>query len=278
MKNVKYLAVLEKLKTNLNTYKKEFEVAYKAIKKASQIVMEIYHDDFTINYKEDKSVVTNADFSSENAIKEILSENFPNYAILSEEGKDNKDRLNNDYCFIVDPLDGTKDFVNKTDNFSINIALSYKNEIVLGLISVPCQNIIYYAIKGQGAYKVINNEIIKIKVSNKENDLTMLTSKFFFNDHDTYKNNPYIKEVKSIGSSYKAGLIAEGKADFCLKFDPVTKEWDTAPSEIIIKEAGGFMADIYGNQIMYNKDDVYNRNGFIIANSYKTFLKFKANN
>ena len=275
---MKYLAVLEKQKTNLNTYQKEFEIALLAIKKASQIVMEIYHDDFTINYKEDQSVVTNADFSSEKEINETLSHYFPDYAILSEEAKDNKQRLTNDYCFIVDPLDGTKDFVNKTNNFSINIALSYKNEIVLGLISVPCKNIIYYAIKGMGAFKIENDIVSNIHVSNREKDLIMLTSKFFFNSTSEFENNPYVKEILSIGSSYKAGLIAEGKADFCLKYDPVTKEWDTAPSEIIIAEAGGFMADIYGNKIKYNKEDVYNRNGFIIANSKDTFDKFKVNN
>ena len=86
---MKYLAALEKLKTNL--YTKELNVAIKAIKKASQVVMEIYHDDFTINYKEDKSVVTTADFSSENTIKTILKEEFPSYAILSEEAADNKE-------------------------------------------------------------------------------------------------------------------------------------------------------------------------------------------
>lgn len=273
---MKYLAALEKLKTNL--YTKELNVAIKAIKKASQVVMEIYHDDFTINYKEDKSVVTNADFSSENTIKTILKEEFPSYAILSEEAADNKERLTNDYCFIVDPLDGTKDFVNRTNNFSINIALSYKNEIVMGVIAVPCKNIIYYATKGNGAYKIENDVTTKIHVSKRSKHLIMLTSTFFFNDHDKFKNNPYIKEVKSIGSSYKAGLIAEGKADFCLKYDPVTKEWDTAPSEIIIREAKGYMSDINGNAIKYNKDDVYNRNGFFIANNKKTFEKIQNNN
>ena len=137
--------------------KKEFEVALKAIKEASKVVMEIYHDDFTINIKSDNSEVTNADISSEKIIRNHLITNFPEYSILSEETTDSLERLNNDYCFIVDPLDGTKDFVNKTDNFAINIALSYKNEIVLGLISVPCRNLIYYAIKGQGAYKIDNN-------------------------------------------------------------------------------------------------------------------------
>ena len=114
-------------KLNLTKYNKELQVALDAIKQASKVVMEIYHDDFTINIKNDNSEVTNADLNSEKIIKTHLVENFPNYAILSEESTDSLERLNNNYCFIVDPLDGTKDFVNKTNNFAINIALACKH-------------------------------------------------------------------------------------------------------------------------------------------------------
>lgn len=259
----------------MNNYKKEFEVALKAIKEASKVVMEIYHDDFTINIKSDNSEVTNADISSENIIRNHLINNFPTYAILSEETTDSFDRLDNDYCFIVDPLDGTKDFVNKTDNFAINIALSYKNEIVLGLISVPCRNLIYYAIKGQGAYKIENNEVIKINVSNKVKNITMLTSKFFSKGNSKYENHDLIDKMLSIGSSYKACLIAEGKAELCIKEDPHTKEWDTAPSEIIVKEAGGIMSNVYGEIMEYNRKDVYNHDGFLIANTKEILDIFK---
>ena len=100
--------------------------------------MDIYHGDFAISYKNDKSVVTNADIASEKIIKTSLQEKFPNYAILSEESVDDLTRINNDYCFIVDPIDGTQDFVNKTNQFSINIALSYKKEIVVGVIQGGC--------------------------------------------------------------------------------------------------------------------------------------------
>lgn len=237
--------------------------------------MDYYHGDFIINYKQDNSEVTNADLASENIIKEILTKEFPDYAILSEEGKDDLKRIENDYCWIIDPLDGTKDFVNKTDNFAINIALSYKHEIVLGIIAVPCKNIFYYATLNSGAYKIENGEKYKINVSKRRKNLIMVTSTFFSKGNDIYKENPFIKEIKSIGSSYKAGLIAEGKADLCIKLDPYTKEWDTAPSEIIIKEARGFMKDKFGNHILYNKKDVYNHNGFIITNSLKTLELFK---
>ena len=187
--------------------------------------MEIYHDDFTINIKNDNSEVTNADISSEKIIKQQLQQHFPTYAILSEESTDSLERLNNDFCFIVDPLDGTKDFVNKTNNFAINIALAYKHEIVLGLISVPCHDIIYYAIKGQGAYKIENNVTKKISVSDRKENITMLTSKFFSKGNkDKYSDNELISNILSVGSSYKAGLIAEGKAEICIKEEPHTKE------------------------------------------------------
>ena len=256
-------------------FEKELEVAMSAIKKAKEEILKIYFEGFKVDIKSDNSVVTNADLASEKIIKNILSENFKDYAILSEESSDDKARLENDYCWIVDPLDGTKDFVNKTNNFAINIALSYKHEIVLGIIAVPCQNKYYYSIKGQGAYKIENDQVSKICVSNKTNNLRMLTSQFFFKDNDDFKNNKDIESMTAIGSSYKAGLIAEGKAEFCVKFDAHTKEWDTAPSEIIIREAGGVMTDMYGNESKYNRDDVYNRNGFIIANNQEVLNKFK---
>ena len=221
-------------------YSKELQVALKTIKLASEKILSIYYNGFDVSIKEDQSVVTNADIASEKIIKESLNENFKEYAILSEESGDDKSRLSNDYCWIVDPLDGTKDYVNKTNNFAINIALAYKKEIVLGVISVPCRNTIYYAIKGQGAYKIENDVVCKISVSKREENLRMLTSQFFFNSANDYKDNPLIESMTAIGSSYKAGLIAEGKAEFCVKFDAHTKEWDTAPSEIIIKEAGAY--------------------------------------
>ncbi len=254
---------------------KQLEIAIEAISLASKAILEIYNTNFQVNIKKDHSEVTNADLKSEQIIKELLTKHFPTYAILSEESTDDLKRLDNDYCWIVDPLDGTKDFVNKTNNFSINIALSYKHEIVLGVISVPYQHIIYYATKNNGAYKIFNNQTTKIHVSNKKDHLNMVTSQFFFKENDLYNNNKLIASIKAIGSSYKAGLIAEGKADLCIKNDSHTKEWDTAPSEIIIKEAGGCMSDIYGKTISYNKKDVFNHFGFIITNNLENLERFK---
>lgn len=254
----------------------QLSVAIEAIKKASLIIKQVYNEGFTVSLKEDKSVVTKADLLSDKCIREILMEKFPTYGILTEENssKDNN-RLNDKFCWIVDPLDGTKDFVNHTNNFSINIALAYQNEIVLGVIAVPMQEVIYYATLGTGAYKILNDKVSKIHVSTRTNNLRMLTSQFFFHDEDDFKNNELIESMSPIGSSYKACLIAEGKAEFCVKFDDHTKEWDTAPSEIIVKEAGGIMKDMYGNANTYNKKDFVNHNGFIIANNKQVLDMFK---
>ena len=132
-------------------YSQELSVAIKAARRASKKILEYYYKGFNVKYKADKSEVTSADLASEKIIKETLQKYFPDYGMLSEESVDDKNRLEKDFCWIVDPLDGTRDFVSKTGNFAVNIALSYKNEIVLGVIAVPSKDIIYYATKGNRA-------------------------------------------------------------------------------------------------------------------------------
>ena len=260
-----------------NSYQKELDCVLEVVERASQKILEIYHTNFDVKLKADHSEVTEADLKSNQIIVESLSKNFPEYAILSEENKDNKERLTNDYCWIIDPIDGTKDFVNRTNHFAINIALCYKHEIVLGVIKVPCENICYYAIKGKGAYKIENNQISKIHVSDRKSNLRFITSQFFFVKDPMFDNKIIGKRIV-IGSSYKAGYVAEGKGELCVKLDPNSKEWDTAPCEIIVKEAGGIMTDLHGNIRKYNKDDVYNHDGFIIANNIDVLNEFKKNN
>ncbi len=260
----------------MNYYKKELETAIFAAKKAQNVILEVYHKNFEVKLKEDKSVVTEADLKSNQLIRKILADTFPTYSILSEETNDDLTRLDNDYCWIVDPLDGTKDFVNHTNEFSINIALCYKHEIVVGVIAIPCKNLIYYASKDNGSYKLEGNVLTRIFVSDKKDNLDLLVSNFFFKDEELEKipNRQLIKNVTHCGSSYKACKIAEGIADLNIKFDPATKEWDTAPSDIIVKEAGGIMCDLYGDLINYNRKDFVNRNGYIICNDKELVKSF----
>lgn len=247
-----------------------------AAQKAKDIIINYYKQGVSYELKEDNSPVTIADKESNKCIKEYLTKKYPGFAILSEEDKDSEDRLKNDYVIIIDPLDGTEDFIKRTDQFAINIALCYKHEIVAGVIGVPCLNYIYYASKDNGSYKIDENgNITKLHVSNKTDNLTCLVSMF----HTTKKEEELISkhkdkigEIKKCGSSYKACMIAEGKAEFTYRMSSGTKEWDTAPFEIIIKEAGGVVLKPDLTPMKYNRKDVYNREGYIVANKIENIL------
>ena len=138
-------------------YELELKIMLEAGKKAREKIMEIYNNGFTVEIKSDNSPVTQADKQADQIIRNTLKDHFPQYAILTEESNDDLSRLDNDYCFIVDPVDGTKDFVAKNGEFATNIALAYKHEIVVGVVFIPAKGDIYYALKGEGAYHIYPN-------------------------------------------------------------------------------------------------------------------------
>ena len=257
-------------------FEKELQAMIEAGLLASKKILEIYNQDFEVEIKEDQSPVTLADKSADNLIKEYLKERFPSYSFLTEESTDDLSRLNNDYVFVVDPVDGTKDFVKKKGQFTTNIGLIFKNEVVCGVVLIPSQNEYYYAIKNQGAYYVDskgNKE--RIHVNDKVSDLTMLVSNFHTTTKEleiaeTYKN--LITKVERYGSAIKACRIAHGLAEVSFRLGSGTKEWDTAASQIIVLEAGGVFAQPDLTPISYNRVDVYNRNGFVILNNKKNLL------
>lgn len=257
-------------------YEKELEVALIAAKKAAKVIMEVYNsNDLGVEIKEDNSPVTKADKAADKIIREELSKAFPSYSLLTEESVDNLERLNNDYVWIVDPIDGTKDFVAHDDEFSVNIALSYKHEAILGVILAPVTGDIYYAVRNQGAFSIKNTITTRLKVSNKTKDLTAITSRFHLRPKELEmieKHKDVISKVITLGSTLKGCLIASGGAEISYRFTSGTKEWDTAAMQIVLEEAGGHLLKFDGTPIRYNREDVYNRDGFVICNSKKNFL------
>ena len=172
-------------------WEQELKIMIEAGKKAQKKILEIYHQPFAVEIKSDNSPVTEADKQADKMISKILKENFPNYALLTEESTDDLSRLENDFCFIVDPVDGTKDFCAKNDEFATNIALSYKHEIVVGVVIIPAKGDIYYAIKGEGAYHLYpNGKVERIHVNDKKENLILLTSRFHSTEYE--KNLPLI--------------------------------------------------------------------------------------
>lgn len=244
-------------------------------KKASEIILDIYHNGFHVETKDDDSPVTEADKKADELIREYLGKYFPTYSFLTEEHADNLSRLDNDLVFIVDPLDGTKDFVCYDDEFTINIALAYKHKIVASVVAVPVYGYIYYALKDYGAYKLNlkTNEARQIFVNNKTEDLTVLKSRYHSvkEEEEIFKKySDKIKHVDVAGSAYKACLISEGKAEISYRLSTGTKEWDTAAFDLLVNEAGGYVLSLDKTPIEYNRRNVQN-DYYIIVNNLKNW-------
>lgn len=256
---------------------KQLQVMLEAGHLAAEAILKIYHQPFDVEIKEDNSPVTIADKTADELIRKHLHAHFPNYAFLTEESLDDKNRLLNDYVFIIDPLDGTKDFVGHHDEFTVNIALAYKHEIVAGVIYLPVFQEIFYASKNQGAYQIkLNKAPQRIQVNHKTSDLTVFTSRFHLTDYEkriiqSYGNK--ISTQKTLGSSIKGCYIALGQGELTFRVSDGTKEWDTAAMDIIVREAGGIFEKLNGERILYNRLDVYNRGGYVIANRRENILK-----
>lgn len=256
-------------------WEKELQVAIEAGLAAQKEILVIYNQNFDVEIKEDNSPVTLADKNADKIIREILGKAFPNYAFLTEESEDDISRLNNDYVWIVDPVDGTKDFVARDGGFTTNIALSYKHKIVVGIVVVPLTGEIYYASENHGAFYRNNGHDQKIHVNDKTDDLTVLCSVFHSNDIERAlieKHSDKIKHIQKYGSSLKPCRIAHGLAEITYRMSSGTKEWDTAASQIIVIEAGGLFIEPDGKEITYNRKDVYNRKGYIVANRKENIL------
>lgn len=242
------------------------EVCLKAMSK----VMEYYKNGFDVEIKSDNSPVTDADKQSDLIIKSFLKDKYPTYAFLTEESNDDKARLNEKYVFIIDPLDGTKDFVAKDDMFAINIALVEEHTPVVGVVGIPAQNKIYFAIKDYGSYLLENDAFKRIYASDRTDNLVMSCSVFHSGKtdqeiFDKFQNR--ILKKHPLGSALKSCLIAEGKVDCCFSSSGNTKEWDTCAPQIIVEESGGHFTTFYGDKIAYNREDVYNRNGYAAYNA-----------
>ena len=159
-------------------WEEQLNAAIEAGVKAIEGILNIYNTDFDVEIKDDNSPVTLADKNADKVIREYLHSKFPTYAFLTEESTDDKSRLDNDFVWIVDPVDGTKDFVAKDGGFTTNIALAYKHEAVVGVVVVPLTGEIYYAAKDLGAFYRHNGITKRIHVSDKLTDLTVYKSVF----------------------------------------------------------------------------------------------------
>lgn len=228
--------------------------------KAGRAIMEIYAKDFTVEYKDDKSPLTEADLKANEIICNALVNLYPNIPIMSEENKqtDYETRKNWQYYWCIDPIDGTKEFIKKNGEFTVNIALIYKDTPVLGVVYAPALELMYCAKKGEGAFK---NEI-KLPIKREDNKLIIVASK----SHMSNETQKFIDNIKtdkekkliSMGSSLKLCLVAEGKADIYPRLAP-TMEWDTSAADAIVRESGKMTYQFeVDTPVVYNKENLLN--------------------
>lgn len=245
----------------------EAAISIDAAIQASKAVMEIYAQDFTIERKDDDSPITKADLKSNQIIKQVLSSS--GLPILSEEDEDDKSRLDCERIWIVDPLDGTNDFVNRTGEFTIMIALVEKKEPVLGVISRPTTNMLFLAQKGSGAF-VFEKDSWKRLVVSKTNELKKcraVGSRFHLTDAEKeFFKSLGVESFASRGSSLKVAEICMSLADIYLTTSNKIKQWDTCASYCLVTESGGKMTDMCGNDILYNTERLNHENGLLVTN------------
>ena len=234
-------------------------------KEAGNAIMQIYNQDFEVEYKQDSSPLTLADKTANDIIEDGLNQLPVNFPMLSEEGEEipYKDRKYWEYFWLVDPLDGTKEFVKKNGEFTVNIALIYKDTPVLGVVYAPALDICYWAKQGKGAFK--DGKKLPFKIAGQRNTYKIVASRSHMSDEtqvfiDNIKTDKE-KEIVSIGSSLKICMVAEGEADIYPRLSP-TMEWDTGAAHAVISESGKDLMKYKGGEYSkheYNKEDLLNQ-------------------
>jgi len=254
----------------------------KISKNAGDAIMDIYESEFDVNFKSDQSPLTKADILSNKIICQSLKKITPDVPILSEESSSipYRERSKWNQYWLIDPLDGTKEFIKKNGEFTTNIALIYKNRPIFGMIHIPASNEIFWGSKEMGSYHINGSSLSnkkKISVSQKTNDNLRIVSSRSHPSGDLKRLLDKLEnfELVSIGSSLKFCLIAKGEADCYPRFGP-TSEWDSAAGEAILEAAGGSVVKLNGETLKYNlKKDFINPSFFAInhKNDYFGLLK-----
>lgn len=237
-------------------------------KEAGIKILDVYKTTVTVKNKDDGSPLTEADRLSHNFIYNGLKALYPSLPIISEES-DNisyEERKKWEYFWLVDPLDGTKEFIKGNGEFTINIALIQGEKPVIGVIYAPVKNELYFAVKGKGAFKTVNDETLQYIRANRNNNngLTAVCSRSHTSrELEDYLATIGVKERISAGSSLKFCLVSEGKADLYPRLG-TTMEWDTAAGQIIVEEAGGEVVEFKTQKpLTYNKETL--KNPYFIA-------------
>ena len=251
------------------SYQHELAVAMQLARQAGAIVQTFYDVPPNVRWKDPTEPVTEADRAVNAYLVRQFGQLFPQDGVLAEESKDDFSRLARDRVWMVDPLDGTAEFIAHNGEFVIMIGLAVAGEPVVGVVYQPIDDVMYGAALGGGAFVEEFGERTFLRVSDEEDlrRFRLVVSR----SHrppmvDTIMRRMGLQRERIIGSvGLKIGLIARGQAEFYVHPNPGTKEWDTCGPDAIIREAGGVMTDCWNRPIRYNRRDVVNRYGILAS-------------
>jgi len=248
----------------------ELEFVARLAREAATIVNTFYIGSSEVRYKPGDEPVTEADRSANQHIVNRIRARFPDDGILSEESKDDLARLKHARVWIIDPLDGTKEFIARNGEFSIMIGLAIEGRPVMGVVQQPATGLLYVGAVGQGAYLYEDGERVELTVSDlaEIRNMTMVSSRSHRQQIvDRIRAQLNITRERVSGSvGLKVGLITRQLADLYIHPSPGCKEWDLCAPQALLEAAGGRITDCWGNPLRYNKRDVRAHNGLIATN------------
>ncbi len=257
--------MLEELKT--------LQQIFNALTLAGENVLKIYNSDYKIETKADNSKVTEADHISNKIMVDFLKENYP-YQIISEENENQK--LTHAKTWALDPIDGTNDFIDKTGDFSIMLALFEKKKIIFSVVYLPLEKTFYYAIKNQGAFKMKNNQQTPLSLKIAEpKEYVMYTSRTHFSELEQKISQAVgISKFVEMGSiGIKIAKIAAGEGHVYINTSSKLGIWDLAPPALILEEANGFVVDLNNQNVDYQDEGFKILQGCIAATNRKMIAK-----
>lgn len=245
---------------------------------AAEKILEIYDTDFDVKKKDDESPLTAADTSANDIIVGALGKLTPDIPILSEESAtiEYSERAEWPLFWLVDPLDGTREFVKRNGEFTVNIALISGQQSILGVVSVPVTGVTYSACRGSGAFKQSADKPERRITVREYNEGLLHVA--ISRSHQNDKVKAFLKrlpphDITELGSSLKGCVIAEGTLDLYARLGP-TCEWDTGAMQCIIEEAGGRITDTDLKPLVYNKESLLNPEFLIFGKSDRCWTDF----
>jgi 3'(2'), 5'-bisphosphate nucleotidase len=254
-------------------YEKELEVAKATAREAGAIIMRHYaRPEIDVDTKADKSPVTAADIDANAEITKRLAAAFPDDAILTEESPDDRTRLSKRRVWIIDPLDGTRDFVARTGDFCVHIGLAVDAEAVLGVVYQPTVDGLAWAVRGGGAFEERDGQTRALKAStlSAPGQIRIGVSRLNLDEGlgKCLAAAGMVDRAVHLGASVKHIALARGDLDAVLNLSPSEQEWDTCAPEVIMREAGCTVTNGDGIPFRYNQPDLFRPRGSAASNGH----------